>query len=153
MRLTTNQGEVVACGNNCKYNYEHCSDNNCPSLNEVYDKLAEYEKLEEKDKLLKLPVSINDTVYELSYFSTGSCSYKNIDFEEGICMGCKYIDKCDSQRHYMVSPRCATLWNLGYWLEHNLFGTQVFVDEYDCHAKCCELNKQEKTVGRKIESI
>lgn len=153
MRLTNNHGEVVACGDNCKYNYEHCSDNNCPSLNEVYEKLAEYEKLEEENKLLKLPVSINDVVYELSYFSTGSCSYKNIDFEEGICMGCEYLDQCDSRRHYMASPERATLWNLGYWLDQNLFGTKVFIEECDCQAKCHELNEQERTVGRKIESI
>ena len=153
MRLTNNHGEVVKCGDNCKYNYEHCNDNNCTSLNECFDKLAEYEKLEEENKLLKLPVSINDTVYEVSYFSNRRCSYENRDFEEGFCMGCEYIDKCDSQRHYMVTPRCATLLNLGYWLDKNLFGTQVFVDECDCYAKCCELNKQEKTVGRKIESI
>lgn len=153
MRLTGNEGAVVACGDNCKYNYEHCSDNNCPSLNEVYEKLAEYEKLEEENKLLKLPVSINDVVYELSYFSTGSCSYKNIDFEEGICVGCEYLDQCDSRRHYMASPERATLWNLGYWLDQNLFGTKVFIEECDCQAKCHELNEQERTVGRKIESI
>lgn len=153
MRLTNNHGEIVACGDNCKYDYEHCHDNNCPSLNECYDKLAEYEKLEEEHKLLKLPVSINSIVYEVSYFSAGRCSYKNIDFAEDICMGCEYMDKCDSQRHYMSISVCATLWNLGYWLDQNLFGTKVFVEECDCQAKCDELNKQERTVGRKIESI
>lgn len=153
MRLTNNYSEVVACGNNCKYNYEHCSDNNCPSLNEVYDKLAEYEKLEEENRLVKLPVPINSTVYKVSYVSTGRCSYKNRDFDKGFCMGCKYIDKCDSQRYYMVTVKCATLWNLGLWLEDDFFGSKVFVERCDCQAKCDELNKQERTVGRKIESI
>lgn len=123
------------------------------TLTHKISKLDEYEQLEKENRLLKLPVPINSTVYELSYFSTGRCSYKNIDFEEGICMGCEYIDKCDSRRHYMVTPQCATLWNLGYWLQHNLFGVKVFVNENDCRAKCNELNKQEKTVGRKIEYI
>lgn len=153
MRLTNNHGEVVACGDNCKYNYEHCHDNNCPSLNEVYEKLAEYEKLEEEDKLLKLPVSINSIVYKASFVSTGRCSYKDRDFDELFCIRCEYIDECDSHRHHMVSTKRATLWNLGCWLENDFFGSKVFTDKYECQAKCDELNKQEKTVGRKIESI
>lgn len=153
MRLTNNQGEVVMCGDNCKYNYAHCHDNNCPALNEVYDKLAEYERLEEEHKLLKLPVSINSIVYKVSFDSNGRCSYKHRDFDELFCMGCEYIDKCDSKRYYMVSAKYATLWNLGIWLENDFFGTKVFIEECDCQAKCDELNEQEKTVGRKIESI
>ena len=45
---------------------EHCPHVNediCPCLQEVLDKLAEYEDLEEQGKLLRLPCAVGDRVY------------------------------------------------------------------------------------------
>ena len=50
-RFSNGQAAVAGCGNNCKFNYKYCEDNfaeNCPTLTEIYEKLASYEELEEK---------------------------------------------------------------------------------------------------------
>lgn len=49
-RFSNGQVAVLGCGNNCKYDYKYCySENgNCPTLEEIYEKLAFYEDLEEK---------------------------------------------------------------------------------------------------------
>ena len=64
---------VVGCGSNCKYGFRYCRKEdweNCQTISNVIDKLAEYEDLEEQGKLVKLPckdvyfiVDINNPKY------------------------------------------------------------------------------------------
>lgn len=69
-RLTENvlgNVQLKACGNDfCKETCaEHDKDkscNNCP-IQKAFEKLAEYEDLEEQGKLLKLPCAVGDIVY------------------------------------------------------------------------------------------
>lgn len=69
-RLTDKIGNtncVKGCGSNCKYGFEHCRKENwenCETISDVIDKLAEYEDLEEQCKLIKLPCKVGDTVYK-----------------------------------------------------------------------------------------
>lgn len=49
----------------CEEYCPHLSEDNCPCLQEVLEKLAEYENLEEQGRLLKLPCAVGDTVYVL----------------------------------------------------------------------------------------
>ena len=42
MRLTNNHGEIVACGDNCKYNYEHIE--SIQVVNKINDRMKMYEK-------------------------------------------------------------------------------------------------------------
>ena len=68
-RLTDKIGNtncVKGCGSNCKYGFRYCRKEdweNCQTINDVIDKLAEYEDLEEQGRLLKLPCKIGDDVY------------------------------------------------------------------------------------------
>lgn len=68
-RLTDKIGNtncVKGCGSNCKYGFEYCSKEdweNCETISDVIDKLADYEDLEEQGRLLKLPCKVGDTVY------------------------------------------------------------------------------------------
>ena len=58
---------VKGCGSNCKYGFEYCRKEdweNCKTIDDVIEKLAEYEDLEEQGLLLRLPVPIGTTVYE-----------------------------------------------------------------------------------------
>lgn len=41
----------------------HCNEENCPCLQEVINKLADYEDAEEQGLLLRLPCKVGDTVY------------------------------------------------------------------------------------------
>jgi hypothetical protein len=44
---------VAGCGKNCKYEYRYCDNmGNCPTLNNIIDKLAKYEDMEERQLLL-----------------------------------------------------------------------------------------------------
>ena len=49
-RFSNGQAAVYGCGNNCKYDYKYCNNHleDCPTINEIYEKLAAYEDLEEK---------------------------------------------------------------------------------------------------------
>lgn len=88
-RFSNGQAAVKGCGYNCKYNFEYCEKNfaNCPTLDEIYEKLASYEDLEEQGLLLKLPCKVGDTVYILfdslrKTKANGAFSDKKIFFEE-----------------------------------------------------------------------
>ncbi len=69
-RLTENvlgNIQLKACGNDfcketCAEHDEEKSCNNCP-IQKAFEKLAEYEDLEEQGKLLKLPCVAGDAVY------------------------------------------------------------------------------------------
>lgn len=68
-RLTDKIGNtncVKGCGSNCKYGFQYCRKEdweNCQTISDVIDKLAEYEDLEEQGRLLKLPCKVGDTIY------------------------------------------------------------------------------------------
>ena len=70
-RLTEKIGNtncVKGCGSNCKYGFQHCRTEdweNCKTIDDVIDKLAEYEGLEEQGRLVKLPCKVGDTIYAL----------------------------------------------------------------------------------------
>ena len=44
-RFSNGQAAVYGCGNNCKYDYKYCHNHyeDCPTINEIYEKLARYE--------------------------------------------------------------------------------------------------------------
>ena len=61
--------QLKACGNDfcketCAEHDEEKSCNNCP-IQKAFEKLAEYEDLEEQGKLLKLPVAVGDRIYRI----------------------------------------------------------------------------------------
>ena len=68
-RLTEKIGNtncVKGCGSNCKYGFQHCSKEdweNCKTIDDVIDKLAQYEDLEEQGRLVILSCKVGDTVY------------------------------------------------------------------------------------------
>ena len=70
-RLTEKIGNtncVKGCGSNCKYGFQHCRTEdweNCKTIDDVIDKLAEYEDLEERGLLLRLPCKIGSEVWEI----------------------------------------------------------------------------------------
>lgn len=67
-RLKNGQAAVIGCGSNCKYDFKYCNNQreDCPTINNIFEKLAKYEELEDDGKLLKLPCAVGDTVYVLA---------------------------------------------------------------------------------------
>lgn len=96
----------------CEEYCPHLNEDNCPCLQEVLEKLAEYEDLEEQGKLLKQPCALGDTVYTNCsmqgwYFKKENRPYKakvvfmgingvdnyiNIDFGNGHMLQFKFSD-------------------------------------------------------------
>ena len=73
-RLTEKIGNtncVKGCGSNCKYGFQHCRTEdweNCKTIDDVIDRLAEYEDLEEQGLLLRLPCKIGTKVYNITWW-------------------------------------------------------------------------------------
>lgn len=71
-RLTEKIGNtncVKGCDSNCKYGFQHCRTEdweNCKTIDDVIDKLADYEDLEEQGRLIKLPCKVGDVVYRIN---------------------------------------------------------------------------------------
>lgn len=67
-RFKNGQAMVYGCGNNCKYDFKYCNNHleYCPTINEIYEKLATYEDLEEQGKLLKPKCFPGDYVWEVN---------------------------------------------------------------------------------------
>lgn len=95
---------VAGCGSNCKYGFEYCHKENwenCETISDVIDKLAEYEDLEEQGRLIKLPCKVGDVVYVkmASYCKTHYAEAEVKDFVHFISCGfcivvtSKYFDK------------------------------------------------------------
>ena len=61
-RFNNGEAAVMGCGENCKYDYKYCRNHyeECPEINKIYERLAEYEdtgltpeqidELKERDK-------------------------------------------------------------------------------------------------------
>lgn len=46
-RFSNGQAAVYGCGSNCRYDFKYCSDylKDCPVINEIYERLAQYEDI------------------------------------------------------------------------------------------------------------
>lgn len=64
-RFSNGQAAVYGCGSNCKYDYKYCNNHteDCPTIIEIYEKLAHYEDLEEQGRLIELPCKVGDILY------------------------------------------------------------------------------------------
>lgn len=103
-RLTEKIGNtncVKGCGSNCKYGFQHCRTEdweNCKTIDDVIDKLAQYEDLEEQGLLLRLPCKVGNTVYSIA--NDGKIypvkATREVRIVDGvlhiICESCKYSD-------------------------------------------------------------
>lgn len=125
-RLTEKIGNtncVKGCGSNCKYGFEYCSKEdweNCETIADVIDKLADYEDLEEQGRLLKLPCKVGDTVYYIN-------PDKNT-INELVVYG------------FDIRPLQRFVYDyMGARLNFNQFGKTVFLTESEAEAKLKEL--------------
>ena len=103
-RLTEKIGNtncVKGYGSNCKYGFQHCRTEdweNCKTIDDVIDKLAQYEELEEQGLLLRLPCKAGNTVYSIA--NDGKIypvkATREVRIVDGvlhiICESCKYSD-------------------------------------------------------------
>ena len=86
-RFSNGQAAVAGCGCNCKYNFKYCQfdKENCPTLGEIYEKLAFYEDLEEKGKL--------SIVYGVNVYPCTNCGIGWASISTEGCKSCH--DDCE----------------------------------------------------------
>lgn len=106
-------------------------------IKNAMQKLAEYEDLEEKGLLLRLPCKENSTVFLISSRYT-KCSKYGEEFDEYNCQGCE--DECDSYKEYYIHTNMSV--NLE-WIVRNInkFGKTVFLTQSEAEKKLKELQK------------
>ena len=99
-RFDNGQAAVMGCGENCKYDYKYCRNHyeDCPEINRLYERLAEYEdtgltpaeirELKERDTA-KSPIDIEDNYGFFVCPSCGNSIYASDDFESHkFCLNC-----------------------------------------------------------------
>ena len=125
-RLTEKIGNtncVKGCGSNCKYGFQHCRTEdweNCKTIDDVIDKLAEYEDLEEQGRLVILPCKVGDTIYGLHKAMVCELDTETIG-----------ISKMPSgEILYLID---------GWELDKGDFGKTVFLTKSEAEAKLKEL--------------
>ena len=132
--------QLKACGNDfCKETCaEHDEEKSCKNchIQKAFEKLAEYEDLEEQGLLLRLPCKLGDTVYCI-YERYTKCSENEQEFDEYSCQGCECLE-CDSHKELYVQPQKA--YSLD-WIVSNLkrFGKTVFLTQAEAEQKLKEM--------------
>ena len=122
----------------CLTCFEYCNnkDMNCEkcAIQKAFDKLAEYEDLEEEGLLLKLPCKIGDTVYQL--INSHIYEYKVI----GIC-----FDIFQNKWMYEVAYQIGLEW-FKTMCDFDAFGKSktVFLTKEEAEEKLKELNISER---------
>lgn len=118
-------------------NGEGCKDENCIFIIDVCERLAGYEDLEEKGRLLRLPCKVGDTVYCIFSRYT-KCPPNSTEFDEYSCQGCEY--ECDSKKEkYIQDMRAYSL----DWIVTNLknFGKTVFLTKEEAEDRLKEMEE------------
>ena len=139
-RLTEKIGNtncVKGCGSNCKYGFQHCRTEdweNCKTIDDVIDKLAEYEDLEEQGRLISLPCKVGDTVWDND--CGRPCAYTITAFSFGECEEyiCEPVTTKEVVFYYANSSGSIT----GSFAESEI-GKTVFLTKSEAEAKLKEL--------------
>ena len=140
-RLTDKIGNtncVKGCGSNCKYGFQYCRKEdweNCETIADVIDKLADYEDLEEQGRLIKLPCKVGDTVWDND--CGRPCAYTITAFSFGECEEyiCEPVTTKEVVFYYANSSGSIT----GSFAESEI-GKSVFLTKSEAEAKLKELN-------------
>ena len=136
-RLTEKIGNtncVKGCGSNCKYGFQHCRTEdweNCKTIDDVIDKLAEYEDLEEQGRLIKLPCKVGDKIFiDFAGFGKDIDKFTVKDFHLDCFEDGETILFCDyeSNDKTLSGQICVTE-----------FGKTVFLTKAEAEAKLKEL--------------
>lgn len=121
--------EMICRYEDCDTCEEYCPDineDNCPCLQEVIKKLAEYEDLEEQGKLLKLPCAVGDMVYCVDSYCNGNnwqCNYR-----PHFCKDCCLKEKSVNKRKFTLDM-------------FEKFGKIVFITQEEAEAALSELQR------------
>lgn len=103
-RFDNGQAAVMGCGKNCKYDYKYCRNHyeECPEINKIYERLAEYEDTgltPEQIRELREKNTQKEAIYEI-YGDQGD----GADPDVWICPNCEAV--YDIYDDYDFCPNC-----------------------------------------------
>lgn len=149
-RLTENvlgNIQLKACGNDfcketCEEHDEDKTCNSCP-IQKAFEKLAEYEDLEERRRLLRMPCAVGDTVYLVS-FRKKCYELENEYLVNNVlkCVSCESKCFCKEKYEYFIEEIKATLPMIGN-LINRPDGFRVFLTRQEAEAMLAEINVEE----------
>lgn len=147
----TEPDDCISCGEMCEEKDGDCSE--CP-IQKAFNKLAEYEDLEEKGLLVKLPCKVGDKYFEIvTHFwrerrKCDGCEY----FHEGDSLFrddpcCTYSDKHNDKEPYDCMEVIERVFiNMEYILWHmdrGDFGKTVFLTQEEAEQALKEMEEKE----------
>lgn len=82
-RFSNGQAAILGCGENCKHEYLHCNDGMCPTIWEIFEKLATYEDKEEKASLFRISaakekISMGDLIKHPAHYCYSKYEPKDV---------------------------------------------------------------------------
>ena len=134
-RLTEKIGNtncVKGCGSNCKYGFQHCRTEdwkNCKTIDDVIDKLAEYEGLEEQGRLVKLPCKVGDVVYYV-------CDNRVMSSE---VLSVKYHAEAENHGVFIRERLAVDFEGIPAEIDFNTIGKTVFLTQSEAEQKLKEM--------------
>ena len=134
-RLTEKIGNtncVKGCGSNCKYGFQHCRTEdweNCKTIDDVIDKLAEYEGLEEQGRLVKLPCKVGDVVYYV-------CDNRVMSSE---VLSVKYHAEAENHGVFIRERLAVDFEGIPAEIDFNTIGKTVFLTKSEAEQKLKEM--------------
>ena len=135
-----NQNCVKGCGSNCKYGFSYCKKEdweNCQTISDVIDKLADYEELEEQGRLVSLPCTVGDIVYVNGVLGCGEAErYRVIRVDYHSTSG------TGRNEFYIEALLCTDPDNSIAFYDKQ-FGKTVFFTKSEAKAKLAELRGAE----------
>lgn len=87
-RFSNGQAAVYGCGDNCKYDYKYCNNHykDCPTINEIYEKLAAYEDIiDDPEKLRLVDELYLEKCEEVNRLKAELAEYKKLE-DEGLLL-------------------------------------------------------------------
>lgn len=122
---------------------ENYMKDNCMKCAEQHEKLAEwleelksYKDLEEQGLLVRLPDSLNRTLYQINYRWTECIEYGE-EYNKCETYNCKY--DCDSRKEYYIAETCLKYISIGNYYDR--LGKTVFSTREEAEKKLEEMKK------------
>ncbi len=117
----------------CEEYCPHMQEDNCSCLQEVLEKLGQYEDAEEQGLLLRLPCKVGDTVYTLDYIYECDCDYECVEFD---AYKCEEDVPCEHQyKEYRVKETKFQIQMLA------VLGKTVFLTKEEASQKLAEMKE------------
>lgn len=156
-RFSNGQAAVLACGNNCKYDFKYCNNHleDCPAINEIYERLALYEDTDlTPEQMKQIDKAYSELAKELAELKKQLPPCKVGDTIYGVHEGTKHIPrrmyecrvrgiKQEYQTWFVklyadINEENYSIW-INDWININRLGVEFFLHPEEAEARLKEM--------------